>query len=79
MRGERVQEGELTHDIQGLEGRLFNVSKASVGGIYDFLRTNHAKFGVGGLVSQYAIPHDLISLYSKNPASFMVFGRLKML
>lgn len=39
MRGERVQEGELTHDITGLEGRMFTVSKVSAGGIYDFLRT----------------------------------------
>jgi len=79
MRREHVQEGELTHDIPGLEGRVFTVSKVSVGGIYDFLRTDHAKFGVGGLLSQYAIPHDLISLYSKGSTSFMVFGRLKML
>jgi hypothetical protein len=79
MRGERVQEGELTHDIPGLEGRVFTVGKVSVGGIYDFLRTDHAKFGLGGLVSRYAIPHDLVSQYGKDPTSFMVFGRLKLL
>lgn len=79
MRGERVEEGELTHDIPGLHGRVFTVGKVSVGGIYDFLRTDHLKFGLGGLVSRYAIPHDLVSLYSRDPTSFMVFGRLKML
>lgn len=79
MRGERVQEGELTHDIPGLEGRVFTVGKLSAGGIYDFLRTDHAKFGLGALVSRYAIPHDLVSLYSKDPTSFMVFGRFKVL
>ncbi len=79
MRAERVAENELTHDIAGLDGRVFTVSKLSVGGIYDFWRTERVKLGVGALVSKYALPADLVGQYGRDPTSFMAFGRLKML
>ncbi|CAN5495060.1 hypothetical protein BH10PSE11_BH10PSE11_16440 [soil metagenome] len=79
MRAERADENELTHDIPGLDGRTFTVSKVSVGGIYDFVRTERVKFGLGGLVSRYGIPGDLVNEYGRDPTSYMVFGRLKML
>jgi hypothetical protein len=79
MRAERVDENELTHDLPGLEGRTFTVNKISAGGIYDFLRTDHAKFGIGGLVSRYVLPDDLKGEYGRDLTSFMVFGRLKLL
>lgn len=79
LRAERVQENELTHDLPGLEGRVFTVNKVSVGGIYDFLRTERAKFGIGGLVSRYALPGDLKDLYGRDLTSFMIFGRVKLL
>lgn len=79
MRAERADESELTHDIPGLDGRTFTVSKVSVGGIYDFVRTERVKFGLGGLVSRYGIPGDLVNEYGRDPTSYMVFGRLKML
>jgi hypothetical protein len=77
MRAERVAENELTHDISGLEGRTFTVDKVSAGGIYDFLRTDHVKVGLGGLVSRYGIPDDLKAAYGRDLTSYMVFGRLK--
>lgn len=79
MRAERVDENELTHDIPGLDGRTFTVNKVSVGGIYDFIRTERVKFGLGGLVSRYGLPSDLVTEYGRDPTSYMVFGRLKML
>jgi hypothetical protein len=79
MRAEQVAENELTHHVPGLEERVFNVGKVSVGGIYDFIRTDHAKFGVGGLVSRYLLPDDLKPVYGRDLTGFMVFGRIKLL
>ena len=79
MRAERAEENELTHDIPGLEGRTFTVNKVSVGGIYDFLRTERVKFGIGGLVSRYVLPDDLKAEYGRDLTGYMVFGRLKLL
>ena len=79
MRAERVAENELTDDIVGLEGRTFTVGRVSVGGIYDFVRTEHAKFGIGGLVSRYVLPDDLKPVYGRDLTGFMVFGRIKLL
>jgi hypothetical protein len=79
MRAERVSENELTDDIPGLEGKIFTVNKVTVGGIYDFLRTEHTKFGIGGLASRYVLPADLKAEYGRDLTSFMVFGRLKLL
>ncbi len=53
------------------------VHKVSVGGIYDFYRTKHVKFGVGALVSFYPLPGDLAAEYG-NPTSYMGFVRLKV-
>ena len=47
------------------------------GGIYDFFRTDHAKFGVGGLVSFYGVPDGLKPVYG-DPTSAMAFVRLKI-
>lgn len=79
MRAERVDQSELTHHMAGLEGRAFTVSKVSAGGVYDFLRTDHAKFGVGGLASRYVLPEDLKPLYGRDLTSFMLFARLKII
>ena len=57
-RAERVQENELL-DLE--PAPVFTVNKLTVGGIYDFFRTDHAKFGVGGLVSFYGVPDGLKS------------------
>jgi hypothetical protein len=74
-RAERVQENELLDDVT--PAPVFTVNKISVGGIYDFYRTDHAKFGIGGLVSFYGLPGDLRSSYG-DPTSEMVFVRFKV-
>jgi hypothetical protein len=73
-RAERVQENELL-DLS--PAPIHTVNKLSVGGIYDFFRTDHAKFGIGGLVSFYGLPSDLKPFYG-DPTSAMAFVRLKV-
>jgi hypothetical protein len=73
-RAERVRENEL---LDLTPTPIHTVSKVSVGGIYDFYRTDHAKFGVGGLISLYGLPGDLRSVYGE-PTSAMGFVRLKI-
>jgi hypothetical protein len=48
-------------------------------GIYDFLRTERVKLGVGGLVSRYVLSDDLKAEYGRDLTGYMVFGRLKLL
>jgi len=73
-RAERVDEAEL---VETTPPQIFTVNKLTVGGIYDFYRTDHAKFGVGALVSFYALPAALEPVYG-DPTSGMVFARLKI-
>ena len=73
-RAERVQENELL-DLE--PAPIFTVNKLTVGGIYDFFRTDHAKFGIGGLVSFYGVPDGLKPFYG-DPTSAMGFVRLKI-
>jgi hypothetical protein len=71
-RGEHVQEDELT-----ATRAVYTVDKLSLGGIWDFFSADHAKVGVGALVSFYGLPTDLRPLYG-DPTSTMVFGRIKI-
>jgi len=73
-RAERAQENEL---LDLTPAPIQTVNKLTVGGIYDFFRTDHAKFGIGGLVSFYGLPGDLKPLYG-DPTSAMVFVRFKV-
>jgi hypothetical protein len=81
-RAERVQNDELLERgeiVTGFESPhpVFTVSKISLGGIYDFVRTQNMKFGIGALASRYGIPDALKSEYG-DPTSYMVFARLKI-
>jgi len=73
-RAERVQENEL---LDLAPAPIFTVNKLTMGGIYDFFRTDHAKFGVGGLVSFYGVPDGLKPFYG-DPTSAIGFVRLKI-
>lgn len=79
LRAERVAETELHHDVPALHDRVLNANKISLGGIYDFYRTEHVKVGIGGLVSKYLLPDELKPLYGSDPTSAMVFMRLKVI
>jgi hypothetical protein len=81
-RAERVQNDELLERGEVVAGLaplqpVNTVSKVTAGGIYDFLRTQNMKFGVGALVSRYGIPDTLKAEYG-DPTSYMIFARLKI-
>ncbi len=75
---ERVENGELIEHGDPLHGRIFKVSKLSLGTIYDFAKYTHAKIGIGALVSKYHVPNELEDYYGSNPTSYMVFVRAKL-
>jgi hypothetical protein len=82
-RAERVQNDELLELGEVVTGLVttpqpvFTVSKVTAGGIYDFIRTQNLKIGVGALASRYGIPDALKSEYG-DPTSYMFFARLKI-
>src|SRR5436305_13127481 len=78
LRAERVAETELHHDVPALHDRVLMVNKVSVGGIYDFYRTEHVRAGIGALISKYALPEELKPLYGSDPTSGMIFARIKV-
>ena len=78
-RVERVAETELHEDVPALEGRVLNVGKATLGGIYDMPVAKNVKFGIGALVSKYALPGELKPVYGSDPTSYMLFARLKVM
>jgi hypothetical protein len=84
IRAERVAEDEIlenvTEAMPDIAGRMpvFTVNKLSIGGFYDIPIADHLKFGIGGLVSKYALPSALKPFYGSDPTSFMVFLRLKL-
>ena len=73
-----MTETELHEMVPELEGQILAVGKVSVGGIYDIPVAEHVKFGIGALVSKYALPGDLKPLYGSGPVSAMLFARLKV-
>lgn len=82
-RAERVQNDELLELGEVVTGLattpqpVYTVGKVSVGGIYDFIRIQNMKLGVGALASRYSIPDALKSEYG-DPTSYMIFARMKI-
>jgi uncharacterized cupredoxin-like copper-binding protein len=77
-RAERADKNELFPAGDTLADQRFRVGKLTLGYVYDFLRHGHFKIGVGGLVSGYSLPRQLEPSYG-NPASFMLFARVKIM
>ena len=75
---ERVGKDELFLPGTPLYGRTFTVNSLTVGYIYDFLRLEPLRVGVGGLVSGYSYPSELDAAYGSGPVSFMVFVRARL-
>jgi hypothetical protein len=74
---ERVQEDELFSGASPFAGEEFGVTKLSVGYIHDWPLAAHLYFGLGGLMSLYALPSTANSAYG-SPRSYMAFARLKL-
>lgn len=77
-RAEYAEKDELFEEGHPLEGRRFDVGKLSLGYLRDFALAEHVSLGLGGLGSLYALPDRLEPHYGDNPASFMIFARLKL-
>lgn len=77
-RAEYAEKDELFEAPDPLAGTTFNVSKFSVGYVYDIPLTEHVKLGLGGLGSAYALPSRLDPAYGNDPVSYMAFARLKL-
>ncbi len=79
-RAENVSKDELfiQQPASPLNGRLFNVSKFSLGYFYTVPLAKPFAVDVGGLVSEYALPTVLKADYGSAPTSFMMFARFKL-
>lgn len=77
-RAETVEKDELFPEGDPLHGTGFQVTKLSLGYIYDFPEWNRMRWGIGGLGSVHFLPDDLEETYDDTPASFMLFARVKL-
>ena len=77
-RAERVDKDELFQDPDPRTRQVYKVNKLSLGYVYDFARLQRIRMGVGGVVSAYATPSALDSVYGSHARSFMVFLRAKI-
>ena len=76
---ENVDKDELFADDETnpLAGRVFNVTKASLG-YYRSIPMGKLALHLGGLVSKYGLPRALHDTYGANPTSAMLFARIKL-
>jgi hypothetical protein len=79
-RAERVGKDELFEHHDPLGEEAFTVHQASLGYIRDFRLGSHGLWGVGGLGTVSFLPSALEPAYGKkNPLSFMLFVRAKLI
>ena len=77
-RAENDEKNELFLPGTPLHGRVFEVSKFSLGYVYDIPVGEHFSLGLGALGSLYALPSALRPAYGSSPSSYMVFTRVKL-
>ncbi|MGQ0741493.1 MAG: hypothetical protein ACT4OG_04255 [Alphaproteobacteria bacterium] len=77
-RGEITEKDELFGHDDPLHGRIFRVSKLSLGYVYDIPVAEHLALGIGALGSVYDFPGILEPDYGDSPTSYMLFARLKL-
>lgn len=77
-RAETTAKDELFPEGDPLHGRVFDVTKVSLGYIYDFPEWQHLQWGIGGLGSLHCLPNRLDEPYGETPFSFMLFARVKL-
>jgi hypothetical protein len=78
IRAENVDKDELFEAPDPLAGRSFNVSKFSLGYVYDIPLAEHVSLGTGVVGSLYALPAAIDRAYGSSPASVSLFMRLKL-
>jgi hypothetical protein len=77
-RAENDQKDELFLPGSPLFGRMFDVSKFSLGYIYDIPVAEHLSLGLGALETLSVVPSELKPYYGSNPASTVLFARVKL-
>jgi hypothetical protein len=77
-RAENDEKDELFEPPHLLAGRIFSVSKFSLGYIYDIPLAEHLKLGFGAMGSTYRLPRALDAAYGGSPDSYMFFTRLAL-
>ena len=77
-RVENVSKDEFFPIGTPLDGRLYNVTKLSLGYQRAFPLPHHLAGDVGGLVSKYGLPQGLDGVYGADPTSVMLFTRLRL-
>ncbi len=77
-RAENDEKHELFEAPDPLAGRIFPVSKFSLGYVYDIPMGEHLKLGFGAVGSLYALPKALQASYGNGPKSYMLFTRLSL-
>lgn len=77
-RAETAAKDELFPDGDPLHGKTFQVTKASLGYIYDFPEWGRTRWGLGGLGSLHFFTDRLDESYDDTPFSFMLFARVKL-
>jgi hypothetical protein len=77
-RAENDSKNELFLPGAPLFGQSFNVSKFSLGYVYDIPVGEHLSLGLGAVGSLYGLPSRLEPYYGSNPGSYMVFTRVKL-
>ena len=73
---EHVEKDELFEGM-ALDGRVFPVTKLSLGG-YHSLPVGRVALDLGGLVSGYGLPRAIKPAYGGEPTSFMLFARVRI-
>jgi hypothetical protein len=73
---EHVEKDELFAGTP-LDGRVFPVTKLSVGG-YHSVPVGPVALDLGGLVSAYCLPRAIKPAYGGEPTSYMLFARLRI-
>ena len=75
---ENVDKDELFAEAGHHAGEMFNVSKATLGYVFDVLSWRGTQWGVGGTGSLHLIPSSLEHAYGEDPTSYMLFVRAKL-
>jgi hypothetical protein len=77
-RAETAEKDELFRENEPLAGRIFSIHKLSLGYVRDFDLGSDLKFGIGVEGSKHFIPHELESAYGSDPASCLLFVRIRL-
>jgi hypothetical protein len=78
-RAENVDKNELFLPGDPLNGRIFNVSKFSLGYVYDIPVAEHLSLGAGAVGSLFDLPTRLDSAYGSRPAAYAFFLRARVI